>query len=225
MFQTTENSSIVNHGIIGQADLAGTSETCAISIGEGNDRIVNDGRIYGHVMLGAGNDTIDTRGGTISGDIIGGVGSDTLITDKAGHMLTEDLADVVGIDTVKSTVSYTLNLGVENLILLGTRNNSATGSDFDNTLKGNTGNNKLTGLGGADTFQFGTHGGTDMITDFELGIDQIDLRSWKGIGDFNEVLDHARDKGGDVQIKVGADVLIIENTEKNDLSDTDFIFA
>lgn len=225
-FQTTENSSIKNHGIIGQADLAGTSETCSISMGEGNDRIVNDGRLYGHVMLGAGNDTIDTRGGTISsGDIIGGVGNDTLITDKARYTLTEDIADVVGVDTVKSTVSYTLNLGVENLFLLGKKDINATGTDFDNVLKGNAGDNKLTGLGGADTFQFGTRGGTDTITDFEIGTDRIDVRSWKGIGDFDDLLDHARDRGDDVRIKLGADILIIENTEKGNLVETDFMFA
>ena len=224
-FQTTENSSIKNHGIIGQADLAGTSETYSLSMGEGHDRVVNDGRLYGHVMLGAGNDTIDTRGGFISGDIIGGVGDDTLITDKAKYKLTEDVFDFVSVDTVKSTVSYTLNIGVENLFLLGKKDINATGTDFDNVLKGNAGDNKLSGLGGADTFQFGTRGGTDTITDFEIGTDRIDLRSWKGIGDFDDLLDRARDRDGDVRIKVGADILIIENAEKGNLVETDFMFA
>jgi len=224
-FQTTENSSVINHGIIGQANLASTSETYSISMGEGHDRIVNDGRLYGHVILGAGDDTIDTRGGTIFGDIIGGVGNDTLITDKASHTLTEDVLDFVGIDTVKSMVSYTLSVGVENLVLLGKKNIDATGTDFDNVLKGNAGDNKLTGLGGANTFQFGTRGGTDTITDFENGVDRIDVTTWKGIGDFDDVMDHARDRGGDVWIKVGADVLIIENTGKDHLVESDFIFA
>jgi Ca2+-binding RTX toxin-like protein len=62
---------------------------------------------------------------------------------------------IEGIDTIKSSVSYTLPAQVENLVLLGTANINGTGNSLNNLIIGNTGNNMLSGGGGQDTLQGG----------------------------------------------------------------------
>lgn len=56
-----------------------------------------------------------------------------------------------GIDTVISTITYTLLPNVENLILEGTANINATGNILNNIITGNSGNNRINGRAGADT--------------------------------------------------------------------------
>ena len=93
-----------------------------------------------------GNDTLD--GGAGADTLIGGAGNDTYIVDSAGDEVTEAADE--GADTVLSSVSYTLGANVENLTLTGAGNLSATGNAAGNIIIGNTGNNTLAGLGGAD---------------------------------------------------------------------------
>ena len=91
---------------------------------------------------------------------------------------------------------------MENLTLTGISNINGTGNRLDNTLTGNSGNNTLTGNAGNDTlngnagrdtltggvgsdifvFQFRQSpvSGADIITDFAIGTDRIDLLSSSG---------------------------------------------
>ncbi|MDH4583202.1 tandem-95 repeat protein, partial [Pseudomonas sp. BN415] len=89
----------------------------------------------------AGNDTLD--GGTGDDALYGSVGDDTYVVDSAGDQVNE-LADE-GIDTVQSSISYTLSSNVEVLNLTGSANLDGTGNSGRNHLFGNSGNNQLSG--------------------------------------------------------------------------------
>ncbi|NBB14918.1 hypothetical protein GVN21_06015 [Caulobacter sp. SLTY] len=132
---------------------------------EMNGKGGND-RLYG----GAGNDILDGGGGgQLDVDIMsGGSGDDTYIVDSTRDQVSENTGD--GIDTVRSSVSYTLSAAVENLVLLGTAvegignatDNEITGNGVNNTLTGMAGHDSIFGGGGADAI-YGGNGGDDLM--------------------------------------------------------------
>ena len=110
----------------------------------------------------------------------------TYIVDSQGDTITE--ANNEGVDTVKSSVTYTLSANLENLELIDGQAINGTGNDLDNkikgndqantlkgndqanTLKGNAGNDELLGGEGADTLIGGNdrdylHAGDDSDKD------------------------------------------------------------
>jgi len=151
----TVNSSITytlaanleNLTLFGGAAINGTGNTSANAI-TGNAAI-------NALSGGDGNDTLN--GGAGADTMNGGIGNDTFVVDNVGDVVTE--AAAAGIDTVQSSVTFTLGTNVENLVLTGVSNVNGTGNAVDNALTGNSGNNLLNGLAGADTMTGG--GGND----------------------------------------------------------------
>jgi len=230
---------IVNRGLI---NVTGSSTTSIADL-DGDINIRNKGTISGVVDLGGGDDVFNGLGGKmVRSHVVGGLGDDTMFTDSVDYGLSEESGE--GTDTIKSTVSYGLDLNVENLTLLGKKNTDGFGNSDNNIMHGNAGDNalngdtgndsiyghrgddELTGNSGADTFYFGTKDGHDTITDFVSGaVDLINLSAWKGFDDFADVLAHAKDKGTDVVITSGNDSLTIEDYHKDGLFDIFFSFV
>ena len=136
--------------------------------------------IYGLV----GNDTID--GGAGADSMEGSLGNDTYVVDNAGDSVTETSTLASEIDTVKSSIDYTLGANLENLTLTGsaingtgnTLKNIITGNDSNNVLDGGAGVDKLIGGLGNDTYIIDlTVAGKleDAITETG-GIDTLQLR-------------------------------------------------
>jgi Ca2+-binding RTX toxin-like protein len=101
----------------------------------------------------AGADTLDGKAGADSMD--GGDGNDTYFVDHASDIIVEKAnSGLGGIDTVHSSVSFTLHSQVENLFLTGAAANG-TGSSSNNTLTGNAHNNLLDGMTGDDRLEGG----------------------------------------------------------------------
>jgi len=67
----------------------------------------------------------------------------------------------------------------------GAGNDVLYGGTGNDTLDGGTGNDVLTGDAGRDIFAFSRGDGFDRITDFEAGVDRIDLRG-TDVDDFND---------------------------------------
>lgn len=185
----------------------------------GNDRLLG----------GDGDDRLD--GGSGDDILRGGLGDDLYGVDSAGDLLSE--AGGGGIDTVRSSIGFTLGSGFEILALVTSQDVNATGNSAanvleggngDNVLAGMRGNDTLTGNGGADVFVFGAGFGRDRITDFSSS-DRI--RFDGGLfADFADVLAHATQVGAAIVIAPnGSNAITIDNYQLGDLNAGDFLFA
>lgn len=152
---------------------------------------------------GAGNDWLD--GGLGNDKMFGGSGTDMFMVDSAGDVVTEAdeggqaaLFDGATGEWVVSSVSYSLPLYVENLLLLGGTNINGTGNSLDNTIFGNYGNNILNGGLGDDTLR--GNGGDDTYWLDSTG-DIVDERQINmPDDDFPEIVDDVDAGGNDTII-------------------------
>lgn len=150
-----------------------TSESITLSPGE----LTN---IPGGVWVRGGNDTVigsaDSEfilGNEGLDSISGGAGNDTLSGGKDSDFVDGG----IGNDVVKGDQdSDTIRGGDGNDSLFGGRGKDQLFGDAgDDFLSGDRDNDTLTGGLGKDTFALSTGGGLDIITDFENGIDLIQL--------------------------------------------------
>ncbi|KQT14581.1 hypothetical protein ASG40_04425 [Methylobacterium sp. Leaf399] len=152
---------------------------------------------------GGGSDTLIGGGGR---DILrGGSSDDTYVVDSTDDVIDEGLTGSNGLDTVRSSVSFslagstTLFGDVESLVLTGTETLSGTGNGLANAITGNDGANLLNGGGGNDTLSGG--GGIDRL----LGGTGVD---WLDGGEAADIL-----QGG-----AGDDTYLIDATDEADES-------
>lgn len=147
---------------------------------EGDDTITGD-NLANNIVAEGGNDVLYglgnsdiLNGGTGSDSMYGGTGNDRYVVDDTADAVTE-LADE-GIDSVESSVSYSLTDNVENLTLTGSAaidgagndlNNSIIGNSWRNQLIGGAGNDTLSGGTGSDTLIGGTGNDTYVIEDYD----------------------------------------------------------
>ncbi|MDO6962399.1 calcium-binding protein [Rhizobium alvei] len=111
----------------------------------GNDKLYGNGgadRLDG----GDGNDRLD--GGLGADRMFGGAGNDAYFIDRLTDKVSEGVG--AGVDTIYVGFNYTLGANVENLVLSGSADLTATGNALANQISGNAGSNTIDGLSGAD---------------------------------------------------------------------------
>uniref|UniRef100_UPI000AD98260 beta strand repeat-containing protein n=1 Tax=Pseudomonas sp. Q12-87 TaxID=177989 RepID=UPI000AD98260 len=167
--------------------LAGNGDN-VLNAGDGND-ILSAGSGNNTLHGGAGNDLLYS--GTGNDLLDGGTGTDTASYAHAGSAVTVNLGLLAAQNTLGAgtdTLSSIENLvgsnfndtltgdGASNRIDGGLGHDVLNGGGGDDLLIGGLGNNTLTGGSGADTFQWQAgNSGHDVITDFTLGTDKLDL--------------------------------------------------
>ena len=219
--------------------ITGTAGNDLIKGTAGNDTI--DGLTGADTLVGgAGDDTylVNVTGQVITETATGG--RDTIITSQTGVTLS---AYVENLTYTGSSTFKGVGNSLDNMITGGSGNDQLTGGAGNDTLNGGDGNDKLFGgLGddvlrgspgsdtligdaGSDTFVFsGTGGGQSFVTDFQLGIDHLDVREI-GLASWTDVLAHlSTNSAGYATIANAGEVVTLQYVKPADLHATDFLF-
>ena len=126
---------------------ASNSAKQTLAPGETDDDFLYGGAGNDSLFGGMGNDYLD--GGAGADYMEGGQGNDTYIVNSVNDDILELLDE--GYDTVISSVNYVLNANIEELRLIEGASINGTGNSINNKLIGNSQDNILDGVTGADT--------------------------------------------------------------------------
>lgn len=155
------NDTISYADALGSVNVRLSAASVQSTISSGNDMLLNFENVIGSAFNdtlsgSAGANVID--GGPGADSMSGGAGDDTYIVDNVGDVVTGEAG---GVDTVRSSVSFTLPSGFEHLVLTGGAAVTGTGNSLANRLTGNAADNLIYGQGGNDTIDGGL--GSDWL--------------------------------------------------------------
>lgn len=186
------SATLVNSGVISGADRSFvstsyssenvTNQATGVMVGDLEfsdfaDELTNAGQIDGDVNLFSGADTFDGRGGTVTGTVQGGAGSDIFYIDQVGAVIDGDS----GTDTAWIWSTDVDATDFEEIYLMGGEAINIDGTRSDDHIRGNNADNAITGgIGGQDTLL--GNGGDDYLAG---GDDRDSIRG--GAGD-DEIL-------------------------------------
>ena len=150
------------------------------------DRVVNSGLIDGQIRLSSGDDVYRGLGdGVTTGRVDGGSGQDRI----SGAALEDQLYGGAGMDVLRG------RQGEDTL----------RGGDEDDRIRGGRDADTLSGGVGNDLFLFGQASGVDLIEDFTVGADRIQIAGHAGGFETLEIADMGGDlvlmhAGGDIRL-------------------------
>ncbi|MGB8814917.1 MAG: calcium-binding protein [Paracoccaceae bacterium] len=164
-YGTNTTLTVVNYGTISAGDRS-TGDAFFSGLNTLTDKIVNRGLMVGGIDFGAGDDSYDGRGGTVTGTIFGGAGVDTFRPGMGIETIIGDSGNDLLDFRVGGAIQVALDAAIANT---GTAEGdeysdieNIYGSAFGNDLlRGNALNNGFYGFGGNDTLQGGA--GVDQL--------------------------------------------------------------
>ena len=231
-------------GGAGNDTLSGGTGSDLIFGGTGNDVIyvgnsgstTSDAPTSSNVAwAGAGADLIygdrgaDILGGGAGNDSIHGGGGNDIIYGGQGAASSndDDLWGDAGNDTIYAGNGDDYVLGGEgnDVVFGGAGNDLIRGGSGNDVIWGGSGNDDLYGEAGADTFGFISGSGSDVIWDFDVSADRIDLADYgAGFASISEVLASVFEDGDGAYIQLdGGDVVFLSGISAADLSASNFI--
>ena len=222
-------------GGIGNDTLIGGTGTDWLDGGEGHDEL-DGGPGDDYLHGGAGNDWLAggsgsdwLEGGAGSDALEGGDGNDILIGDYnfLTHLLFEEAVgdEPVAADMDEQSMADDSGEIAVASYLVPEGDDTLYGGAGDDLLDGGYGNDELSGGPGADIFVFAYDSGHDIITDFQIDEDRIDLSSLAGIDSMDDL--NLRQEGDNLVIDLlahGGGEITLEDVNQADLVDTHFIF-
>ncbi|WP_367651481.1 calcium-binding protein [Cupriavidus basilensis] len=140
-----------------------------LAAGETDDDFLYGGAGNDTLLGGLGNDYLD--GGAGADYMEGGKGNDTYIVNSVNDVILEQKDE--GYDTVVSSANYILNANIEELRLVEGYTINGTGNGLNNRIIGNSQDNILDGVTGADTMIGGA--GNDTYYVDNVGDQAIEL--------------------------------------------------
>jgi len=216
----TNNGDDIVYGGSGNDFIASLDGTSALYGEDGDDIIYaglwSGGAYNNYVDGGAGDDYLG--GGNGDDTFFGGTGNDQLYS-HAGNDIVDGGAG--------NDIIYTED--GNDIIAGGEGNDDIQGGNGDDVIDagagndliyGDAGNNILTGGTGADSFIITNDAGTNTITDFELGIDTIDLRQLSDSQLFSQL--NSYQDGANAVIEILGKQIVFENIDVSQLSESNF---
>lgn len=187
--------------------------------GTGADRV--DGDNTSDLMGGgSGNDSLAGYGGN---DILFGGADNAADATNHDSFLGGDGDDKIyggtGNDSMSGDALHDLMFG-------GVGDDTLLGGSGNDELWGGAGNDRMTGGTGTDKFGFAASSGSDVVTDFEVGIDMLDLSfATTNFTTAASVAAAATDTGAGLQIDLGGGAtLVLAGVMEADIANIDFIF-
>lgn len=178
----------------------------------------------GTALLVAGRDADDTITGGAAADRLSGGGGADQIAGGGGHDTllggngNDNLAGDAGSDSLAGG-------GDDDTLLGGAGNDRLNGDAGADRLDGGADDDVLFGGSGADVFVMRPGGGTDVINDFSLAEDRLDV-SLLGLGTLTEALGFARQAGaGTVFTFTDGTTVTLRNVVLTNLDEADFVLA
>lgn len=231
LYGTTGDDSI--QGFAGDDDLFGLAGNDMLDGGDGNDKLVG-GAGGDRLLGGAGSDTASYE--TAVASLVADLGAPSKNTGDASGDVYDSIENFVGSnfgDTLNGSNSANMiaggdgadrinGLGGADTLLGGSGDDVIAGQGGNDRIDGGAGDDMLSGgLGGRDWFAYFQAGwGRDTISDFEDGIDLIDMRG-SGFA-FTQLVVAA--SGADVSISLGSDMILLKNLQVSQVSAADFLF-
>lgn len=196
-------------------------------VGQG---IPGGNRVFMTVWDGGGNDTYDLSNYTnaVSIDLRPGQWSVTSDVQRAnlgnGHYAQGTVYNSYLFNNNPASLIENATGGAGADVIVGNdANNVLDGGGGADRLDGGLGADRLTGGLGADTFVFKAGYGSDIIADFGVGGDKIDLTGMSSVHSLGDVLARSSQIGADTVIDFGAgDTIKLLNFARADLDSGDF---
>ncbi|MEM6619861.1 MAG: hypothetical protein AAF631_11245 [Pseudomonadota bacterium] len=181
---------------------------------------------------GALADTYETTLDNVSGldaRVIDGTPT-ILVSSDTDHGITQVELDMAGLeDVISGSEGNELLRGTSSADVIEGKggNDRLEGRGGSDILVDGTGADMLTGDGGQDLFQFVADDNLDIITDYSVGYDRIDLSGYGGVRSIFDLVMY--ETCGSVMIEVGGDRILIQGSEDDpyavaDFTGSDFLF-